>query len=72
MAMGLSGDSAVEEVCLGADAVGTRDIGLVALNVDGLGEDYRMGPADRMSGILSVLLGLAPDVIMLQKVVKEM
>ena len=68
--MGPSGDSVVEEAGLGVDAVGTRDIGQVALNVDGLGEDYRMGPADRMSGILSVLLGFAPDVIILQEVVE--
>ena len=60
-------DDAVDEVGNAGLHTDTRDLSLVTLNVDGLGE-YPATPGARMRAILPELLRPAPDVIMLQEV----
>ena len=64
-------DDAVDEVGDARMHTNTRDLSLVTVNVDGLGE-YQATPGARMRAILPELLRPAPDVIMLQEVVDEM
>ena len=47
------------------------ELGIVTVNVDGLGS-YRASPSARMEDILTAVLSVQPDVLLLQEVVMEM
>ena len=51
--------------------VPAREVRLVTVNVDGLG-DYALTPAERMSKILDAALAVSPEVLLLQEVVVSM